>query len=233
MTTARALAHRLGAHRKIVLARGVAHRPLRVVHRTGHLTDERNGHVVGHLIHRRVAPLHLFKPVHTLEVHDIRVGALESGRLVGTVEVHQQVVFGAHLGRPAEPVGHRLVVAIHEIHLEALDAHLGVVSADILHILRKRPPASPEDDAHTAPGGIRNQFGEVNLRHLQHEVVGIFHCPSLVENHILDAVLRSEVDVVAVGFVIDAGLEIHTLQVPRVPPFPGDLTGPYPRPVGV
>ena len=105
--------------------------------------------------------------------------------------------------------------------------------ADILHILSKRPPTRPENDANTAFGGIRNQLREVNLRHFQHEVVGIFHCPALVENHILDAVLRSEVDVVAVSFVIDAGLEIHTLQVPRVPPFPGDLTGPYPRPVGV
>ena len=123
MTTARALAHRLGTHRKIVLACGIAHRPLCVVHRTGHLADERNGHVVGHLIHRRVAPLHLLKPVHTLEVHDIRVGALESGRLVGTVEVHKKVIFGAHLGRPAEPVDHRLVIAVHEIHLEALDTH--------------------------------------------------------------------------------------------------------------
>ena len=45
--------------------------------------------------------------------------------------------------------------------------------------------------------------------------------------------LLGEVDVVLVGVVVDAGAEVHSVEVPVVPPIPGNLSRPDPAPVGL
>ena len=74
---ARALAHRMVVDRTEILARSVAHRPLRVVDRAGHLTDEGEGAVVGrHVGVRLVRPFELFQTEDPFEVDDVGIGAL-------------------------------------------------------------------------------------------------------------------------------------------------------------
>ncbi len=74
---------------------------------------------------------------------------------------------------------------------------------------------------------VGSQLFHVDLRHdLQHiaELV-----PAFVEDDVLEAVLRGEIDVVLVGLRVDAGFEIHAVDIVGVPPVPGDFARFDPR----
>ena len=89
--------------------------------------------------------------------------------------------------------------------------------------------SGPEDDPDIPLTGVRHQFAEVDFGYHLHQVGLLVHGPALVEDHVFDAVPRGEVDVVFVGVVVDAGLEVHAVEVPVVPPVPCHLSGPDPR----
>ena len=73
----------------------------------------------------------------------------------------------------------------------------------------------------------------MDLRNDEVQVCLVILSPTLIKDNIFDSVLRSEVDVVLVGGIVDSGLEIHTPDVPVVPPVPGNLARLHPAPVRV
>ena len=70
------------------------------------------------------------------------------------VQVEHQPVSGGRFGSTVIEGGHQLVVAVHEVYLEALDTHLRIVFADPLHITVESPVPGPEDDAYVFRCGI-------------------------------------------------------------------------------
>ena len=87
----------------------------------------------------------------------------------------------------------------------------------------------PKDDSDVPFTGVCHQLTEVDFGHHLHQVGLLVHGPPFVEDHVFDAVPRSEVDIVLVGLVVDAGLEVHAVEIPVVPPVPRHLSGPDPR----
>ena len=145
------------------------------------------------------------------------------------MHVEEQAVFGGRFREAVGEIGDLLVVAVEEIDLEALDAHLRVVFADAFEVAFRGIETGPEDDAHAAFLAVGDQFGQVD-RGNDLEKVGLFvHGPAFVEDDVFDAVVGGEVDVVFIGFVVDSRLEVHAVEVPGVPPVPGHLAGFDPR----
>ena len=93
----------------------------------------------------------------------------------------------------------------------------------LLHIPSEGPIARPQDNVHILLLTVVHQLLQVNLRdHLQH--VGLqVHRPTLVEDHVANAMLRREVYIIFIGSIVDARTEIDTAQVPVVPPVPSHL----------
>ena len=58
---------------------------------------------------------------------DVGIHVLQSGRLVGSVEVDKQMQVGSLLGGALIEVDDFLIVTVHEVNLHADDTHLGVV----------------------------------------------------------------------------------------------------------
>ena len=145
------------------------------------------------------------------------------------MEIDEEVVFGGHSGHPFVEVDHYLVVAVHEIDLEALHAHLGIVLADALHFLVHRGVTGPQHDANAFTFSVFHQHWQVNFGNHLEEVGLLVHRPTFVQNYVLNTLIRGKVNVVFVGFVVDARLEIHAPDVPVVPPVPSHLAGLNPR----
>ena len=152
------LAHRFRADRAVILLDGIPHGTLRIIHRACHHPDERNGHVIGHVVHIRGAPFHLLQTENALEIHHVGICALKSRRLVRPMEVHEHVILGTHCGSITIPFHHLLVITVHEVHLEALHAHFRETAADIFHVLGERIPARPEDNADSTFSAIFDKF---------------------------------------------------------------------------
>ena len=148
------------------------------------------------------------------------------------MEIKHHPVLRSHTGGLLAEIHHLLVIPVEEIHLEALEAHLGIMTADILHILCKCLITSPENQAHSPFAGIVGEHFQVNLRNHLHKVSLEIHSPALVENHILDALGGCEVNVILVCVVVHAGLEVNPVEIPVIPPVPGHLAGTHPTVVG-
>ena len=103
--------------------------------------------------------------------------------------------------------------------------------ADPIHITVESPVARPEDQAHVLLFGIAAEGREVDLGNDLHQVRLQVHGPAFIQDDILDAMRRGKVDIILVGFGIDASLEVHAVQVPVIPPVPGNLARLHPRPV--
>ena len=166
-------------------------------------------------------------------VDHVGIGTLKAAGLEGAVEVHQQVIAGGSLRHAGVEVDHQLVVAVHEVDLEALDTHLREMLADALNVAVHRIVSCPEDDAHALGIGIVHNLGKVYVRNDLEEVGLQVHRPAFVEDDIFDAVGGREVDIKLICLGVDAGTEVHAVDVPVVPPVPGDLAGLHPAPVGV
>ena len=105
-------------------------------------------------------------------------------------------MFGADFGGAVQEIDHPLVVTIHEIDLETLDAHVGIMFHDAFHVALEGVVARPEDDAHIMFAAVFDQFFQVDLRYYLHQVCLFVHGPSLVEDHVFDPVLRGEPDII-------------------------------------
>ena len=65
-----------------------------------------------------------------------------------------------------------------------------------------------------------------------HQVGRAVHRPAVVDEDVLQSAAGGEVDIVFVGPGVDARLEVHAVEVQRVPPVPGHLPRTDPRRVG-
>ena len=144
------------------------------------------------------------------------------------MEVHELVIFRSHCGSTGVEVHHHLVVTVHEVDLPSLHAHLGIVGAYLLHILVKGPVSGPEHDSHIPLSGIVAELLDVYFRNHIEKVCLALHCPALVEDHVLDSILRGEIYIIFICIVVHTGLEVDTCYMPVVPPFPCHLARLHP-----
>ncbi len=141
--TACALAHRLVVTWIIVAGSGVAHGSLSVVKRAGDLTQKRHHDIIFQMVAVLVGPLHVFKTKHPLEVEQIGISAVETGGFVHAVKVKHETMTRGSLGGASYKFGKRLVITVHEIDLETLYTHIGIMLAHSLHILVKSTVSGP------------------------------------------------------------------------------------------
>ena len=185
----------------------------RVVHRADHVAREGERDVVGRVV--GAAGLAVLGAAHAFHRHHVRPRALQPARHRAAVEADQQVA-GRGVGGDVLDHGHPLAgVRVQEVGLHAGDApgrplveHGGALSRG-----GERPPVGPQQHPHAALGGVRDEVGDP---------AGV---PARVDQDVLEAHARREVDVVA--------LVVQARRAPRVrPPRPGDAPGADPRAVG-
>ena len=124
LTAAGPLRHSLRTHVAEITLGGIAHSSLRIVARPGDKAHEGDAHLVSNEINIvRLLALGVLQAVHALEVHHVGPGALESRWLESSVEIDHQVIARGGFGCTAVEINHGLVVAVHKVDLEALDAH--------------------------------------------------------------------------------------------------------------
>ena len=229
LAAARALAHGLSVALVVVGAGGVAHGALGEVHGAHRLAYEGQQRLVAHLVVLiNGRPLHLLQPGNGLEVEHIGPSVLQPGRRAGAVKIDKQAMLGGDAGGVFQKVHNFLVVAVHKVDFETLDAHFCVVGAHPLDVACKSLVAGPQHEVDPALAGIGHQLLKVDFGHHLHQVGLFVYSPSLIENHIFNAVAGRKVDVVAVGVVVNTSLEVNALQIPGVPPVPSHLARLYP-----
>ena len=143
---------------------------------------------------------------------------------------------GGAVGNPVGRGDDLLVVAVEEVDLEALDAHVGIVLHHGLGdgAVAERvaadevAPAGPEDDAHALLLAVGDQAlqvdGGIELLHER-----LTAAPALVDDDILQVVVGGEVDIIQIGIGVHAALEVDTRDVGVVPPVPGHFARLDPR----
>ena len=92
-------------------------------------------------------------------------------------------------------------------------------------------PARPQDDAYALFLSIGNQALQVYLW-IQFAHQRFLATPSLVNNDILQMVLRSEVDIILIGVGVHARCKVNARYVQVVPPVPCHLAWSNPRHIG-
>ena len=117
-----------------------------------------------------------------------------------------------------------LVVAVHEIHLESLDAHISIGLADGFQVLVHHVEHSPEYDVHALALTIFYELRQLDIVYWFQNASLFRVVPSFVEDDVFQTMIISKIDVIFVSFKIDARLEIHTFQIPVVPPVPSHLS---------
>ena len=171
LTGACSLTHRFVVVGTVAVTCSIEHSALGVVHLSGKHTGKGQQDVGRYLVisfHRR--PLVLFQSGYALKVNHVGVGTIESGGLAYSVEVDHQFVFGGHFGCAIHKVKGQLVIAVDEVYLESLYAHLRVGLAHAFHVTFKGVVAGPKDDAHVSFASVVNQFLDVDFRNHLEEV---------------------------------------------------------------
>ena len=158
--------------------------------------------------------------MYTFVVYDIGPSAVQSGRFVSPVEINQKPIAGSHFRSSGVEVHDNLVVSVHIIDLEALDPHLRIVPADILHISVKCPITGPQNDADTFLLSVLDKSWHVYFWNYLKQIRFLPYGPAMVENNIFNVVGCCEINVVFVGFSVYSCLEVHTVEIPPVPPVP-------------
>ena len=224
MAAAGSLAHRFGIDRAVIVAGSIPHSSLGIIYRAGNHTDKREGYVVSDHIIRSRRPFQLFQPIHTFIIDNVRIRTLQAGRFTDPVEINHHFISGTSFGRTIEEVYYLLIVTIHKVHFETFYPHIGILFHHVLHITVESIITCPKDNFHIFRLGIRYDFFQIDLRdHLQ-QVGFQVDCPTFIQDHILDTMLGSEVDIIFIGIIIDTGTKINIINIPVVPPIPGNLT---------
>ena len=99
------------------------------------------------------------------------------------------------------------------------------MSAYLLHLAVKSIIPRPQYQPHSTLLGIPYQHRQIYLFHHLEQIRFHVHSPSFVQYHIFNPVLRGKINIVLIRLVVNSRLEIHTLQVPVVPPVPRHLAG--------
>ena len=102
--------------------------------------------------------------------------------------VDKELIAGTRLGQTLGHLDGRLVVAVHEVDLPALDAHLGVFLTGLYQVLVEHIEDRPEHNAHVLGLRIVNQSLQVDVFDGIHDVAFAGVIPSLVEHYVGDMV---------------------------------------------
>ena len=217
-----ACAHRNGVFVALnpVAARSIAHGTRRKVGLSGHLAHEGERHIVAWHIGFFLRPATLFHAEHPLVVQYIREGTAQTSRRIKTMIVKEQLVAGAMAGNALCHLYGSLVVSVEEIHLEAFDAHGCIFAAGFVEMLVQYVKHRPQHDVDTLLATIGNQPRQVNVSNCVHDVAFRRIVPAFVEHDILQSEAGSEVNIILISFGVDTSFEVHTTQVPVVPPIP-------------
>ena len=142
--------------------------------------------------------------------------------------IHKELIPGTGLGYPFCHLHSPLVVAVKEIGLPAFYTHARIFLAGLCQVLVQNVKHGPKNNAYALSLSVVYQFLEVDVGNGVHNVTLGRVIPALVEHHIGNMVLGGKVDIILIGTRVNARLEIHSLQVPVVPPVPGHLAGFHP-----
>ena len=116
-----------------------------------------------------------------------------------------------------------LVVAVHKIHLESLDAHISIGLADRFQILVHYVEDCPEHDIHALALTIFYELRQLDIVYWFQNASLFRVVPSFIKDDVFQTVIMSKIYVIFVSIEVDACLEIHTFQIPVVPPVPSHL----------
>ena len=159
--------------------------------------------------------------MHSLKVQYIRIGTVQAGRLMRTVQIKNQGIFGTHGSCTVIEICHQLGITVHKVNLESFYTHFREITAYILHVAFESIISCPQNNAHVTGCRIVYQFFQVYFLHNLHQISLQVHSPSFIQNHIFNAIQRSKINISLVGCIVYSGLEVYATEVPVIPPFPG------------
>lgn len=166
--------------------------------------------------------------MHAFEIDDVGIRPLNSRRLEYAVQVEQQFIPCGRTGGIVNEPNHLLIVPVHEIDFESLDAHFGIVFAKLFHMFGKGKVTEPEDQSDTPFFPVLHQCRQVESGGgLQRRMV--ISAPTVIQNEVAQPVAGCEIDVMLIGGLVDSRREVHTGKSPVVPPLPRGLAGFDPR----
>ena len=164
------------------------------------------------------APLH---PANTFATDHVGPRAGHGDLFLPAVKINQHLAFRSFAADFMVEVDQQLIVALHEIDFDTLDAPLGVLLESGDQLIVERLPDYPKNDAHVFFFGVSSQLLHIDFGNDVEHIPKLV--PAFVQNDVLDAIFGGEVDVILVGLGVDSGLKIHIVNVVEVPPVPRDL----------
>ena len=81
----------------------------------------------------------MFHSADTLVGDEVGQTLLQSGGLERTVEVNEQMVLCTRSGSPLVKIHHPLVAVVHEVNLQSLYAHLGIIGNEVCMPFNGKP----------------------------------------------------------------------------------------------
>ena len=215
--------NRFGVDCLPVVAGSVSHRSRCEIHLSCHHSDVWEGDVVEWHIILSFRPAALFHTENTFVVEDVGVGAVQAVWLVDAVQVEDEMMLGCAGSQAFHHFDGGLVVAVHKIHLETLDAHIGIGLADGFQILVHHVEDCPKHNIHALALTIFYEFRQLDIVYWFQNASLFRVVPSFIKDDVFQTVIMSKIYVIFVSIEVDACLEIHTFQIPVVPPVPSHL----------
>ena len=206
-----------------VVSGSVSHRSRCEIHLSCHHSDVWEGDIIEWHIILGFRPAALFHTENTLVVEDVRIGAVQTYRFVDAVQVEDEMMLGCAGSQAFHHFDGGLVVAVHEIHLESLDAHISIGLADGFQVLVHHVEYCPKHDIHALALTIFYELRQLDIVYWFQNASLFRVVPSFIKDDVFQAVIMSKIYVIFVSIEVDACLEIHTFQIPVVPPVPGHL----------
>ena len=107
---------------------------------------------------------------------------------VSAVEIHEEVPFRGLHGYALVVIDHPLVVALHEIDLDAFYTPFFELIQGRIHMIFERLPGHPEDDADVLLPPVFNQPFQVDLGDGVEQVAGLDVVPAFVKDDVFQPV---------------------------------------------
>ena len=228
MTTC-SLTHRVVINILEILFGRITHGAGRIIHCPRHHADIRHCHIILHHILLYRTPFHLFHAEYRLVIDNIRIRTVQSCRLVEAMQIQRQFIFGSHLGNAVSHFNRSLVIPVEEVYFKSADTHFGIFLAGFFQLVIQHVEHRPENQVNPFAFTITDQFLQIQFRYHSQHVSFTRIIPAFIQYDKLDVIVRCKVNIIFVGFHIDARLEVNIIDSPIVPPIPSYLTGLYPR----
>ena len=153
-----------------ILLCAVAHSTWCEVYGTSHHADIGEGDIVERHVVLEFCPAYLFHAEYPFVVDDVGIGAVEPYGSVYAVEVEHEVMACGTFGQALYHLKGCLVVAVKEVHLESLDAHIGIVLASLFQLFVNNVEYRPQYDIYAFAFCIGDKFGQTYLLDGLHDV---------------------------------------------------------------